>query len=192
MCAIKRGKREGSTDYEVSDVISIAGELQNHGGGPLDAEVTRLKTSDSNADSKKQGVRIKLNGGKHELTSGGRRQQAIVEMVCDPNKDGTEGEWTPEDDKYEQGPIEGEEDGAPATRQRGVKRQDGDGDGDGATEEHQLLKDNAALIFDSYGPSGDVDILRLTWHTKLACEGEAGNGGSNNEHWGFFTWVFIL
>lgn len=188
-CGIRRGKRPGQTAYEVLDLISIAGELKDHGGGHLDPKLTRLKTSESTADSQKEGVRISLFGGRHQLGSGGREQRAIIEMVCDRSLKGTEGEWSPQDDKYERVPPEMEEEA--------VRRAD---EGEVDRKEHQLLKDSAnatALIFDSYGPmadNGDIDVLRLTWHTEYACEGnsDAGAGGGGSEHWGFFTWVFFL
>lgn len=176
-------------------MISIAGDLHEHGGGYLDPKVTRLKTSDSTSDSKKEGVRIALYGGKHQLGSGGREQRAIIEMVCSDKK-GTEGEWNPSDDKYEQVPPETEGYGDGNSAAARLRRADDEG-GDGG-KEHQLLKENAALLFDSYGPmadNGNVDVLRLTWHTELACEGRrdgGGSGDSQSQHWGFFTWLVIL
>lgn len=80
----------------MSETIPIAGDLKNvQGGGDLDPKYTRLKTSDSSADAQKEGVRIVLNGGSY----GGVQQRAIVEMVCDRQKTGLEGEWDPKDDK---------------------------------------------------------------------------------------------
>lgn len=195
-CGIRRGKRPGQTDYEVLDLISIAGELKDHGGGHLDPKLTRLKTSESTADSQKEGVRISLFGGRHQLGSGGREQRAIIEMVCDRSLKGTEGEWSPQDDKYERVPPETEEAGGEDAAGR-LRRAD---EGEVDRTEHQLLKGDAngtALVFDSYGPmadNGDVDVLRLTWRTEYACEGnsDAGSGGGGSEHWGFFTWVFFL
>lgn len=172
------------------------------GGRYLDPKVTRLKTSDSTSDSQKEGVRIAWFGGKHPLKSGGREQRAIIEMVCDKQKLGTEGEYTSKDDKYEPGTPETEDESSQSSAAVGAAarlgRAEGDGDEDDG-KEHQLLKlekDETALIFDSYGPmadNGDIDVLRLTWRTKFACEGAAEDGpGRGNEHWGFFTWVVIL
>lgn len=192
-CGIKRGKKADSSEYNVFDVISIAGELKDLGGGHLDPKLTRLKTSESTSDSQKEGVRISLYGGRHQLVSGGREQRAIIEMVCSKTLKGTEGEWSPQDDKYEQVPPEtaGTEDAAARLR-----RAEGD---ENEGKEQQLLKTDVnatALIFDSYGPMADntgVDVLRLTWHTELACEGNSDSGsGGGNEHWGFFTWMVIL
>lgn len=192
VCGIKRGIKPESD--EVIDVVSIAGELQDHGGGALDPKVTRLKTSDSTSDAQKEGVRIVMYGGRHPQQSSGREQRAIIEMLCDKDRTGKEGEWSPKDDKYEQVPVEDSEDSDDATSRR-KKRADGDGTTDDGKSEHQLLKENAALIFDSYGPmadNGNVDVLRLTWHTKYACEGLPAEEYPQSEHWGFFTWLVIL
>lgn len=171
-------------------MISIAGELKDLGGGHLDPKLTRLKTSESTSDSQKEGVRISLYGGRHQLVSGGREQRAIIEMVCSKTLKGTEGEWSPKDDKYEQMPPETEQIDAAAAR---LRRDEND------EKEQQLLKTDVnatALVFDSYGPMADnagIDVLRLTWHTEFACEGNSNGGsGGGNEHWGFFTWMVIL
>lgn len=190
VCGIVRGIK-GDKD-EVTATIPIAGSLLNHGGGDLEPQFTRLKTSDSQSDAKKEGVRIVLHGGQSSVSGQKRAQQAVVEMVCNKDKTGKEGEWDPKDDKYEPGEQETEEEGSPAAEKR--KRADGDGETDPESE-HQLLKPDAALIFDSYGPLADdkkIDVLRLTWHTKYACEGLPADEYPSNEHWGFFTWLVIL
>lgn len=172
-------------------VIPIAGDLTNHGGSSMEPKYTRLKTSDSGADAKKEGIRLVLHGGIDNVTK--RKQQAIVEMVCDKEKTGKEGEWDPKDDKYEPGQEETEEEeGSPAAGKR--KRADGD-EGKDDSSEHQLLKPDSALIFDSYGPLSEdkqIDVLRLTWNTKYACEGLPEDEYPSDSHWGFFTWLVIL
>lgn len=199
-CAIKHGKRIGEDEYEVEDVISIAGDLSNYGGAAsgLDEHVTRLKTSESTSDSQKEGVRITMSGGRHPLERGGKEQRAIIEMLCKKGVKGTEGEWDPTDE-YEDTPIDSENVGEGASRRlRRAEGEEGDGTGDGGedTTERQLLKENATLIFDSYGPlsdNGNVEVLRLTWHTEFACEDSQQDGGSSSSnHWGFFTWLFVL
>lgn len=181
--------------------------MTNYGGSSagLDHHVTRLKTSDSTSDSKKEGVRIAMSGGRHPLEKTGREQRAIIEMLCKKGTKGTEGEWDPSD-KYEKMPVEAaiDETGAHQRLRRaegdetdgGGEGGEGGGDGPDGKTEHQLLKANASLIFDSYGPladNGNVDVLRLTWHTELACEDSQPEGGSSSsEHWGFFTWLIIL
>lgn len=204
MCGIRRGI-EGETDT-VIDVVPIAGDLKNQGMGDLDSTATRLKTSDSSADSQREGVRIVLNGGLHGALRQKREQRAVVEMLCDAEKTGKEGEWDPKDDKYEPGQEdgggdEGETEGDAAGRRK--RQEDGEDGKDGSDgddkPERQLLRPDSALIFDSYGPlsdSSNIDVLRLTWYTKYACEGlpdeEYPDNNGNNRHWGFFTWFVIM
>lgn len=146
-------------------------------------------------------MRITMAGGRHPLERGGKEQRAIIEMLCKKGVKGTEGEWDPSDE-YEETPIDSEDVGEGASRR--LRRADGDesdggegGDGGVDTTERQLLKENATLIFDSYGPLSDnsnVEVLRLTWHTEFACEDSQQGGGSSSSsnHWGFFTWMFVL
>ncbi|KAK7746941.1 type II membrane protein [Cytospora paraplurivora] len=201
----------GETD-RVTDVVPIAGDLKIHGMGNLDPKFTRLKTSDSSADAQREGVRVVLYGGQHTVSGQKREQRAIVELLCDAEKTGKEGEWSPKDDVYEpgqeedgdgegegegEGEKEGEGDGNAAGRRRRQEGGDGEEGGDDKPE-RQLLKPDSALIFDSYGPMVDnanVDLLRLTWHTKYACEGlpdEEYPNPDNGRHWGVFTWLVII
>lgn len=197
MCAIKR-LLKGELD-EVEDVVAIAGSLENVGGAAFEYEATRLKTSDSTSDSKKEGVRLVLKGGKHPLSGPVKErheQKAIVEFLCDPDKTGLEGEWTSED-RYE-------EPSANKLRRRddGDEKKEEDGEEDDGSEsglEHQLKEEDSALIWDSYGKDDKgADVLRLTWHTKYACEEKRDDdnddsGDSNTSSgWGFFTWFIIM
>ncbi|ROW04171.1 hypothetical protein VSDG_01015 [Cytospora chrysosperma] len=199
VCGIRRGI-EGETDT-VTDVIPIAGDLKDHGMGDLDPKITRLKTSDSSADSKREGVRLVLYGGRHSVSGQKREQRAIVEMLCDAERTGKEGEWDPKDDKYEPGQEDGEDEAEGDAAGRRKRQEDGEDGGDGGDgddkPERQLLRPDSALIFDSYGPMSDnanVDVLRLTWHTKYACEGlpDEEYPDNNNQHWGFFTWFVLI
>lgn len=135
----------------------------------------------------------------------GREQRAIIEMLCDKDKTGSEGEVDPTGE-FINLPAETKDNAESASQQ--LRRADGgEGHQDGGDEppEHQLMKkpkNDTALIFDSYGPladNGNIDVLRLTWYTKLACEGEDQNegggdsgGSGKSEHWGFFTWMIML
>lgn len=177
VCAIKHEinpDKPGKEGDLVSQVISIAGDL---GGREFEYEATRLPPSDSNTDAKREGLRLVLKGGVYE----GRDQSAVVELLCDKERTGTEDEWDPED-KYERRDVVADE----------------NGDQPHPEGEHQLTKgDNPPLIWNSYGPATDgssSDVLRLTWRTKFACESVSGGEGSDGEskHWGFFTWVVIL
>ncbi|KAI0901205.1 autophagy-related protein 27 [Annulohypoxylon nitens] len=197
VCAIRR---IGDTFEKAT---AIAGNLENLGGGPLDPEVTRLSTSDSNSDSKKEGLRLVIKGGRDETDSGGERdQRAVIEFICDANRNGTEGEYDPADDKYElsDDPL------MPRTNPL-LYRADGDDKGDGGNDggdskpkEVQLgIEGDPSLIFESYAPMAEdsnIDVLRLTWKSKYACEkrsdGSDEPGEKPDPHWGFFTWLVIL
>lgn len=189
-CAITRMLKD-DTD-SVFKVIAIAGRLENAGGSQFEYEATRLKTSDSNSDSSKEGVRLVLKGGKHPLTGpikDRREQKAIIEFLCDPEKEGTEGEWDAED-KYERLVRRDDKD-------KDKDKDDKDEDEGEASAEHQLKKENAALIWESYKSEKKADVLRMTWHTKHACEDKRNDDGKDGDEsastsWGFFTWVFII
>ncbi|KAI1777561.1 autophagy-related protein 27 [Hypoxylon cercidicola] len=208
VCAIKR------IGDQWEEAIPIAGELKSHGGFDLDPEVTRLSTSDSNSDSQKQGVRVVMKGGFYHIPSGPKRaQRAIIEFICDEKRNGTEGEWNPKDDKYENGdgPAEGEESfDARSTNPLLYRAEDdggdgGEGDGDDGDDgddespkEVQLgIENDPSLIFNSYEPmdaDSNIDVLRLTWLSKYACEkrDDEGSDEKPSTHWGFFTWLVIL
>ncbi|KID74072.1 Autophagy-related protein 27 [Metarhizium brunneum] len=199
VCAISRFI-QGDVD-KVETVTAIAGSLENVGGSQFEYEATRLNGSDSNSDSKKQGLRLVLKGGKHPLSGpvkDRREQKAVVEFLCDPDKEGNEGEWESED-KYSK--LRRREDKKEDDKddKDGKDGKDGDGDKDESFGEHQLKSDKAALLWESYGPEKDADVLRLTWHTKYACEkrdgdndNKNGDGGDSSASWGFFTWLVIV
>ena len=212
VCAIQRtiGKGEDNAGDVILKAFPIAGELADYGGKSLDPEIARLAPADLPGGEEDErnaggGLRIILKGGFDDRPEHGtkRDQKAILNFICDPDRDGTEGEFDPED-KYDDG-----DDPLRARRAHGQlhSRDDegeGDGDeGDGDDEKKPAgeiqLGDgkNASLVFDSWGPSDEspnVDVLRLTWRTKFACEGRAdeGGNGSSDSHWGFFTWLVIL
>ncbi|KAI2462888.1 autophagy-related protein 27 [Annulohypoxylon bovei var. microspora] len=205
VCAIKR------TGDTFQKATPIAGDLENVGGRALDPEVTRLSTSDSNSDSKKQGLRLVMKGGFDKTDSGKKREQrTIIEFLCDDKRNGTEGEYDPVDDKYESGtdplmartdPLLFRADDDKGDGGDGNGDGDGGGDGDDTTKEVQLgIQNDPSLIFESYEPMADdsnIDVLRLTWLSKYACEKRSDDGSDEpgekpDPHWGFFTWLVIL
>ncbi|KAF4121676.1 autophagy-related protein 27 [Geosmithia morbida] len=208
VCAIERTIKD-EADL-VTKVVAVAGNLENVGGTGFEYEATRLKTSDSNSDSKKEGLRLVLKGGKHPLSGPvkqRRQQQAVLEFLCDTNRTGLEGEWASEDEYETATATTTTATGQPLqARGEGEGKDGGDEDDDGSESgiEHQLVKNDTALIWDGYGfnKDKDADILRLTWHTKYACEKRDGDGGGDGkdgedgskkpQSWGFFTWAFIL
>ena len=156
------------------NVIPIAGEFSHATGGALDPKWTRLKTSASNADRAKEGLRLEMNGGSFEK----KKQKAIVEFICQPGSkdvDRKRDEFSRpyEEDDDEKNGNEGGED-----EQTGEVADDGRG---------------GKLEFISWEDEKDVMVLRLEWDTKYACEDAKDSGGdSSSGHWGFFTWFIIM
>lgn len=193
MCAITHllsndSKEETDT---VTRIVAIAGNLENAGGSRFDVTPTRLKTSDSNSDRQKEGLRLVLTGGKYPLSGVPAKekkdQKAIIEFLCDPDKEGTEGEWVWGEGS---GKLKARDD---EKKEEGGDGKDGDKGGEESTIEHQLKHDNATLIWDSFEEEKDVGVLRLTWHTKYACESQSGGGdGGSSSSWGFFTWFILM
>lgn len=225
VCAIQRRVKPNDDHTDILEVIPIAGELKDHGGGSLDAKFERLKSSDSNTDSGKEGLRIILNGGKYPLNEKTKRmQKAVIEFICDKEKTGLEGETVPEDlyeatkrklrarEDAKEGDDKKEGDKKDDEKKDDGKEGDGkEGDGDGNTDdgtERQITKPDSALLWNSYGKADkdDVDVLRLTWHTKYACEdayknpdndGDKGGDADKPKEdvssgWGFFTWFILI
>lgn len=162
VCALQHTLKplEGTDELEdtLTEVRPIAGELKDHGGDHLNAKYTRLKTSESEHDAEKEGLRIELNGGIYAK----RKQKAVVEFLCDPDRTGTETDLDPED-KYEGGKAE-------------------------------VIKGDPSLKYVGFDnqPGTDVDILRLEWRTKHACESQKDEDTAKSGHWGFFTWFLIM
>lgn len=168
VCGIENTHNTADDTSTISGVIPIAGNYPTESGRSLDPSWTRLKTSSSHADSEKDGVRLEMHGGMYPFDDRkkGRKQKAVIEFICTPERTGLEGEGK-EGDK---------------ARRRDDEEEDGDDEG-------------RSLRFISYGPSDDVDVLRLEWLTKHACEdakdGDGGKGG-RSRHWGVFTWFIIV
>ncbi|KAF3014400.1 hypothetical protein E8E14_004127 [Neopestalotiopsis sp. 37M] len=200
ICAIERiVGQHGDTKFDdFNEAWPIAGNLQQYGGYPLDNEAIYLPTSDSNSDAEKDGVRLIVKGGWHEMNGQKRQQRAIIEFICDADLEGTEGEWKPEDEY-----VPGEDDKEERSLTDALLYEAAEDGGDKSEKPVQLGYNNGtqALIFNSYGPldsDTNIDVLRLTWNTKYACQKRDGNGGDEpagdqpSSHWGFFTWIVIL
>ena len=169
VCAIKRLVKEDSDIFE--EAIPIAGDLRGNGGKDMNAKWARLKTSSSHADSEKEGLRLEMNGGFHNTESGKRAQKAIVEFICDKDRTGLETLSDPEDKHAEEV----------------VKRAEGDDANDDGS-------DSPSLRIVRYDEGSDgVDILRLEWRTKWACESAKDEkDAEKGTHWGFFTWFILM
>ena len=156
--------REGVPDY-----INIAGNYE-HDGRYLDPTLERLKTADSHADSRREGVRIGLGGGLFWE----RKQGAIIEFRC-----------------AKEGPTERRR-----RDEEGDDKKDEDMEDPGKGGEEVDDGKGGKLRFVSYGPRSEEspdDVLRLTWTTKYACENAASEPSEKSStHWGFFTWIFVM
>lgn len=145
-----------------------------------------------------------MKGGFKTTEDGAKRkQQTVIDFVCDKDRNGTEGEYDSED-KYESAL-------SIAARADGDDKDGEDKDGEDVTpsKEVQLGLDNdPSLIFDRYGVSDsdtNVDVLHLTWSSKYVCESKTDDGSDGSDdgdedggaqkpssHWGAFTWIVIL
>lgn len=178
VCGVKRVYND-ENDGGLVEVIPIAGEYL--AGDHLAPKVTRLKHSSSNQDSKREGLRVELHGGV--LVK--QKQKAIVEFICDAEKEGTEG-FNEEEKLMDMASY-----GQMKRRANG----EGEDDGEGEDEDEPLpdLDAGKALQFISYKEEGDIGVLRLDWKTKYACEDAKQPPAKNKKgSWGFFTWFLII
>jgi hypothetical protein len=165
-------------------------------------EAKRLPGDDaSQKDGKKEGLRLTLQGG---TTYQQRAQRTVVEFRCNPDLEGTEGEWesvdeyVPAEKKNARREEKKDDDKTDDDKKDGDKKDDKkDDDKDESTPEKQLKKDGAALVWEGYkrekdADGGDMDTLYLTWYTKHACDAAVDEPVAESKHWGFFTWVVIL
>lgn len=165
----------------MTGVYPIAGDYTTDSGRSLDPQTTRLKAADSEAE----GVRMELHGGRYPFDGKkGRMQKAVIEFICDHDRTGLEGL---EDEKRSDSDDKSEEDEESSQRKRTAEEESGDAD-EGVTPV------TASLVFKSYGAFDDIDVLRLDWYTKYACEdvSERDGSGSSGDHWGFFTWFLLM
>ncbi|KAI1120640.1 autophagy-related protein 27 [Nemania abortiva] len=198
VCAIRRLINIEDHVDSIDEVTPLAGELKMQGGSYLDPDITRLSKIDP--DSGKKGLRVTLRGGfKYDETHVKRKQQTVIDFVCNKDLDGTEGEYDSED-KYESTlnrRAEGDEN----------EGEDKDGEENGPPKEVQLgIEKNPSLVFERYGLSdsdSDLDVLHLTWSSKYVCESKADDGKDGggeddgdvkkpSSHWGAFTWIIII
>lgn len=178
-------KEEDKIDT-IEAAFPIAGDLRDFGGKDMDPKWTLLKQSTSNEDSQKDGLSLELFGGfsadgKHKA------QKAIVEFLCDKTREGDENLYNPED-KYQTTPDKREEDGEKKGEDGDKKEEDGDKkDGDADDK-------SPSLEYVRYDTSDTaIDVLRLKWRTKYACEGSKEDQDSETSaHWGFFTWFILM
>jgi hypothetical protein len=169
------------------DAIDVAGTYTTLHNGQLDAHFELLRNSDSNSDQGREGFRAALHGGRfpYDDSKTGDDQRAIIEFVCDKEKEGTEkGELDNGGDREEDGD---EGDGDNDKKQERQKRGEDD-------KKDKCEDSDASLRFCGYQKETNnkdkkVSTLRLEWRTKYACEDAPRDESS---HWGFFTWFIIM
>jgi len=173
VCGIERIRSSIDNSTMIESIRAIAGDISHYGGSAdgLDAQWRLLSQSEATADEGKEGLRLTLKGGRFPLEKkpgmDRKDQQAIIELVCDRDRTGLEGEMAP-DDKYENEGISERQDEPPQT---------------------------ASLTFVSYPGANNekIDTLRLNWRTKYACEDmKDETDAEQRSHWGFFTWFILI
>lgn len=144
-------------------MIPIAGELTEHSGSALSAQLTRLRTSAAPADADREGLRVELHGGVYA----GRAQKAVVELLCDRALTGLEGEIVPQD------------------RYKSDKR---DGDAPPPTNATALLW----KAYGPEGDADVLRLEWRTKYACESAAEEGEETGGPTTHWGFFTWFIIV
>lgn len=160
---------------QIQNVIPVAGNFM--GAKPMDAKFTRLKSTDSELE----GLQLTLDGGLYNKM----KQRAVIQFICDKTRTGNEGN-------------EAAILSLPEGRGRVslARRADEDKNDDEKDD------DARSLQFVSYGRvegKEDVDLLRLNWRTKYACEdfeddddGDDDDDDDKKAGWGFFTWFILM
>ena len=174
ICGVEYMNQESGdeTQWEVVKTVPVVGEYTASHGRRLESKLTRLKDSDSNAESKTEGVRVEFSGSRYPLTGKkGKEQKAFIEFICDAEKTGNEG--------FEETKRNGDDE---------VEKKEEEGD----DELPNPLDEGKSLKFISYKDksSTNTDVLRLEWRTKYACENMTDT--PTKRGWGFFTWFIIV
>ncbi|KAF2683558.1 autophagy protein-like protein Atg27 [Lentithecium fluviatile CBS 122367] len=190
VCGIReRVDTEGRHNATI-DVIDIAGTYTMDHNGQLDARFELLRNSESNSDQGKEGIRAELHGGRHPYNDNkeGVDQRAIIEFVCDKDREGTEkGEVDEGGDRGEDDGEDKADDNNGDKKEKRLRRRDDETKG-------KCEDSDASLRFCGYQKEQSeknklVSTLRLEWRSKYACEDAPQDASS---HWGFFTWFIII
>ncbi|KAJ4360091.1 type II membrane protein [Didymosphaeria variabile] len=192
------GVRSFHDVYDVKNdtiqAIDIAGTYTTQGGRNmvLDPTFKLLRDSESNSDASREGVRVELHGGRYpfESKTKGIDQRAIIEFVCDLEREGDEGaekdtNERAEEPKKDEGTDKGND--GDKKEEKKLSRRDG--------EKGKCEDSDASLRFCGYEDEKaekdkQVKTLRLEWRTKYACENAPAPDGGKG--WGFFTWFIII
>lgn len=186
VCAIREEIDLNGQKNTSVDAIDIAGTYTSLHNGQLDAYFELFRKSESHSDQGKEGFRAELHGGRYPYDEKikGRDQRAIIEFVCDKEREGTE-----KGEVDNGGDTEGDEgnDGDGDKKVKLIRRDDDNSNG-------KCEDSDASLRFCGYQleenkKNKEVRTLRMEWRTKYACEGAPQDASS---HWGFFTWFIII
>lgn len=115
-------------------------------------------------DSSLEGLQIEFNGGNYNKMN----QRAVIQLQCDKDRTGNEDVEEEEEEKR--------------------KRDEGE-------DEEDPPKSSSSLSFVSYGQvegKNNMEVLRLNWRTKYACEDYANSDEARRSGWGFFTWFLLM
>ncbi|KAL8969730.1 MAG: hypothetical protein Q9183_001859 [Haloplaca sp. 2 TL-2023] len=177
VCGIERliNTFENTTSFLAA--IPIAGAYTLHGGGELDTEITRLKTSPSPEDREKEGFRIQLHGQKYPEKNG-IDHKAVITFLCQHKA-----EERSDTERHRKSEV--------------LKARDDDEEEDhSATSEITDDGHGGQLKYQSFEKVGDEKVLSMEWRTPYACEdskgGDRDDDGKGSGHWGFFTWFIII
>jgi len=113
-------------------------------------------------DTNADGLQIELNGGYYNHM----KQRAVVQLQCDKDRVGDE--------------------------EKRKRDADDDADDDDENEETPV---ESSLSFVSYGKvegKEQMEVVRLNWRTKYACEDYADSDQARKTGWGFFTWFILI
>lgn len=129
-------------------------------------------------------MRLLLHGAKYPPDKSGKKQQAVIDFLCDRKEQDRRREVS--------GIATRDEDGGDGEDENG---------GDGGDKEDPIPTDGqesedgegGKLKFLSYEDMQGTDVLSLEWTTTYACENSSPGGDSSSSgHWGFFTWLIIM
>ncbi|CAG8973326.1 hypothetical protein HYALB_00000089 [Hymenoscyphus albidus] len=166
ICAVEHLiPKDDETKGVLKQTFAIVGDFHEK-GRDMDSKFHLLSKQAGHEDSKKEGILLEFGGGLRTEETQKRKQKAIIEFICDKARTGLEG-LISERDLYEESLTKRE---------------------DAAT--------TPSLIFESYAADksdASIDVLRLTWKTKEACEdAKEQKDAENRSHWGFFTWFVLI
>jgi hypothetical protein len=173
VCGIEREHLPDKADDNIiRRVVPISGAFSMKTGIHQDVKPTRLKHSDSSADSAKEGVRLEMQGGRYPFDekTNSKKQRAIIELICNREMSG----WEPAKE--------------PVKKASSLEEQDEKKEDDNKKALKVISYKEEAVKEEVWG------VLRLEWQTKHACEDAVntpGNDGSSTG-WGFFTWLIVM